>query len=99
MCLQKVFKKGGKWGTAEIKTLLSKGFEFIDVVEDNRKDTATMEVKQKIWKLVATQVNGVNLTKTIRTWKDCSAKWSQLKCKAKGDMDALKKSIKMGVER
>lgn len=28
--LQRI-KKGDKWGTAEVKELLSKGFEFIDI--------------------------------------------------------------------
>ena len=91
-------KKGDKWGTAEVKVLLSKGFEFIEIIKLERKDTQTMEQKKMVWQRVAASVNAVNTTETIRTWKDCCGKWSQLKCKAKGDLDVMKESIKLGFD-
>ena len=75
--------------------MVTKGFEYFDIVSSDRKDTETLENKKKIWELIAMTVNQVNTSNTIRDWKDACSKWTQLKCQAKGS-DALKRQFEVG---
>ena len=59
----------------------------------DRKDAKSLKRKKLAWKVIADSVNEVNLTKSKRSVKDALAKWQQMKCKAAGDLEKLKKTI------
>ena len=93
------FKKSDKWGSAETKVLISKGCEFLNIIQVDRKDAGTLERKRWAWDLIANSVNEANLTGSIRTGKDCNSKWTQMKCKAHGDLEEMKKMANLENER
>jgi hypothetical protein len=79
--------------------LITKAFEFIDIISLDRKDARTLERKQWAWERISASVNEVNMTGSKRSAKDASAKWQQLKCKAHGNLDELKNQAMGNVER
>ena len=87
-------KKSGNWCCAEQKVLLSKALEYIKVISSIKKDAASNEKKKKAWEHIAALVNEVNYSGCKRTGQDASAKWQQLKCKANGSLEELKKMLK-----
>ena len=91
-------KKSAKWSTAEKQVLVTKGCEFISVIQLDKKDEGTLGTKRKIWELIANNVNEVSAPGTIRTWKDCNNKWTQMKCLAHGDIEELKKMVQFDDE-
>ena len=78
--------------------LIEKANVFIDIIQSERKDAAARERKTSTWDRIATYVNEVNTTGSIRSGKDASNKWQQLKCKAGGDLKKLKEQFKIGFE-
>ena len=79
--------------------LVTKGFEFFDIISSDRKDTQTLEHKKWAWDQIAASVNKVNISGSIRTGKDASGKWQQLKCKAGGKLEVLKQQFELLDER
>ena len=56
------FKNSDKWGYAERNVLISKGWEFLNIIKVDRKDAGTLERKRWAWDLIANSVNEANLT-------------------------------------
>ena len=92
-------KKSDNWGSAEQKVLITKAFEFIDIISVDKKDATSLERKKWVWDRIAGFINEVNLTGSKRNGKDASAKWQQLKCKARGNLEVLKNQITDDNER
>ena len=69
------------------------------ILDSDKKDAITSKRKNFLWDLVATSVNEVNETRTKRTGEDARSKWQQIKCKAKGDVESLKKQSEIEFSR
>ena len=78
--------------------LVEKANEFLEIIQSERKDAAARERKTLTWERIANYVNEVNTTGSIRTGKDASNKWQQLKCKAGGNLAKLKEQFNIGLE-
>ena len=66
----------------------------MDVISSIKKDAASNDRKKKAWEYIAANINEVNFSGCKRTGTDASAKQQQLKCKAHGNIDDLKKMVK-----
>ena len=55
--------------------------------------------EKSVWDRIAGFVNEANLTFSKRSGKDASAKWQQIKCKARGNLEVLKNHIKNDDDR
>ena len=91
--------KSDNWGSEEQKVLITKAFKFIDIISVDKKDATSLKRKKWVWDRIAGFVNEVNLTGSKRSGKDASAKWQQLKCKARGNLEVLKNHIKNDDDR
>lgn len=84
---------------AEQKVLVNKAMEFSDIIQSDKKDAQTCEQKRWAWDRIATSVNEVNTTGSLRNGKDCNAKFQQMKCRAGGDLELLKRQAISDYER